>query len=69
MCLWVSFKKKLFFVSFGFLKSRKKGVRSDSGSGSISQRYGSEYLDPDPHQNVTDPHHWFGFRPLVVTPL
>ncbi len=32
----------------------KKGV--GSGSGSISQRYGSE--DPNPHQNVTDPPHW-----------
>ncbi len=28
-----------------------------SGSGSISQRYGSP--DPDPHQNVMDPEHWF----------
>jgi hypothetical protein len=37
----------------------KKGVGSGvgSGSGSISQRYGSK--DPDPHQNVTDPQHWF----------
>jgi hypothetical protein len=30
----------------------KKGV------GSISQRYVSGDLDPDPHQNVTDPQHW-----------
>jgi hypothetical protein len=30
----------------------KKGV------GSLSQRYGSGDLDPDPHQNVTDPQHW-----------
>jgi hypothetical protein len=28
-----------------------------SGSGSISQRHGSE--EPDPHQNVMDPEHWF----------
>jgi hypothetical protein len=28
-----------------------------AGSGSISQRHGSE--DPDPHQNVMDPEHWF----------
>jgi hypothetical protein len=28
-----------------------------SGSGSISQRHGS--ADPDPHQNVMDPEHWF----------
>jgi hypothetical protein len=68
MCLWVSYKKKLFSASFGSLKSLKKGVRSDVGSGSISQRYGSGYSDPDPHQNVTDPRHWFGFRPLAVTP-
>ena len=27
------------------------------GSGSISQRHGS--ADPDPHQNVMDPQHWF----------
>ncbi len=26
---------------------------------SISQRYGSGDLDPDPHQNVTDPQHYF----------
>jgi hypothetical protein len=37
----------------------KKAVGSgvESGSGSISQRYGS--WDPDPHQYVTDPQHWF----------
>jgi hypothetical protein len=48
MCLRVSYKKK-------YLKkaSLKKGV--GSGSGSISQRYGS--ADPDPHQDVTDPQH------------
>jgi hypothetical protein len=34
----------------------KKGV--GSGSGSISQRYGSRDPDLDPHQNVTDPQHW-----------
>jgi hypothetical protein len=28
-----------------------------SGSGSISQRHGSEDPDPDPHQNVMDPQH------------
>jgi hypothetical protein len=33
------------------------GVETRSGSGSMSQRYGSG--DPDPHQNVTDPHHLF----------
>ncbi len=29
------------------------------GSGSISQRHGSADPDPDPHQNVIDPEHWF----------
>jgi hypothetical protein len=39
--------------------SKKKLELSESGSVSISisQRYGSG--DPDPHQNVTDPQHWF----------
>ncbi len=32
------------------------------GSGSISQRHGS--ADPDPHQNVIDPQHWF--LPVLV---
>ncbi len=32
----------------------KKGV----GSASISQRYGSGDLDPDPHQYATDPQNW-----------
>ncbi len=31
-----------------------------SGSGSISQRHGS--ADPDPHQNVMDPHHCFAAK-------
>jgi hypothetical protein len=30
---------------------------SESGSVSISQRHGS--ADPDPHQYVMDPQHWF----------
>ncbi len=36
------------------VKSLKKGVGSGvrSRSGSINQRYG--FVDPDPHQNVTD---------------
>jgi hypothetical protein len=32
-----------------------------AGSGSISQRHGS--ADPDPHQNVMDPQHWFWETP------
>jgi hypothetical protein len=34
-----------------------EGSGSASESGSISQRRGS--ADPDPHQNVMDPQHWF----------
>jgi hypothetical protein len=33
------------------------------GSGSISQRHGSADPDPDPHQNVMDPEHWFQVEP------
>jgi hypothetical protein len=36
----------------------EKEVGFGAGSGSIKQRYGSWYPDPDPHQNVTDPPHW-----------
>jgi hypothetical protein len=74
MCLWLSYKKKIweklffcilnkktiwnFFYFFASLKSLKKEVGSEVGSGfrSSSQRYGS--VDPDPHQKVTDPQHW-----------
>ncbi len=53
MCLRVSYKKKYeYFLS---LKSLKKGV--GSGSRSVSQRYGS--AEPDPHQNVVDPQHYY----------
>jgi hypothetical protein len=56
MCLWVSLKEKI--VSFASLKNLKKGVGSgvESGSGSISQRYGC--AESDPHQKVTDTQHW-----------
>jgi hypothetical protein len=40
---------------FAHLKSLKKGVRSEVGSGSVSQRYGS--ADPDPHQHFKDAQH------------
>jgi hypothetical protein len=51
MCLWASYKKKIFkkYFIFASLKFLNNGV----GSGSISQRYGSG--DPDPDQNVQDP--------------
>jgi hypothetical protein len=60
MCLRVSYctrNKYEIKYFFAFLKSLKKGVGSGVGSGSgyVSQRYGS--VDPDPHQNVTDPQH------------
>ncbi len=44
---------KIVFV--GVLKVNDE-TRSDSGTGSISQRHAS--ADPDPHQNVMDPEHW-----------
>ncbi len=51
-------KKRNCFAS---LKSPKKGVGSGvgswSGSRSVCQRYGS--ADPDTHQIVTNPQHWF----------
>jgi hypothetical protein len=33
-----------------------------AGSGSISQRHGSEDPDPDSPQNVMDPQHWVWHR-------
>jgi hypothetical protein len=53
--------KKIYFTS---IKTLKKEV----GSGSISQRYGSGDLDPDPRQNVTDPQHCF-FQLLRIIPV
>jgi hypothetical protein len=49
MCLRVTYKKKIWGKNnlFASLTSLKKGVGSEVGSGSISQRYGS--ADPDPH--------------------
>jgi hypothetical protein len=46
--------KNLFkFFLLTSLKPLKKGVRTGVGSRSISQRYRSGDLDPDPHQNDT----------------
>jgi hypothetical protein len=50
-------------------KNMKKSCASlkplKTGVGSISQRYRSGDLDPDPHENVTDPQHWlYSFRNL-----
>jgi hypothetical protein len=36
---------------------------SGSESGSISQSHGS--ADPDPHQNVMDPQHWYYLLPWL----
>jgi hypothetical protein len=64
MCLKTSYKRKIWnkiFFFFASLKSMKKGVGSGvgsvAGSESIIQRYGSG--DPDPHQIVMDPQHFF----------
>jgi hypothetical protein len=38
-----------------------------AGSGSISQRHG--YPDPDPHQNVMDPEHWFPESTPIICSL
>ena len=38
------------------------GVGSVAGSESIIQRYGSGDPDPDPHQIVMDPQHFFKHR-------
>ncbi len=49
---------KFFFLCKGRVHSIELSLMdldSGAGSGSISQRYGSVDLDPDPHQNVTDP--------------
>jgi hypothetical protein len=54
-------KQKTFVFKLAFcwrLKvNDKKIAGSESGSGSNSQRNGSE--DPDQHQNVMDPEQWF----------
>jgi hypothetical protein len=39
-----------------------------SGFGSISQRHGSGDPDPDPHQNVMDPEHYWKLRPNPKSP-
>ncbi len=53
--------RKNFFLNFFFgvftVNDEKAGSGSVSEFGSISQRHGS--ADPDPHQNVMDPQHWF----------
>ncbi len=40
-----------------------------SASGSISQRHGSADPDPDPHQTVMDPEHWYKAIPLAGSVL
>jgi hypothetical protein len=48
--------QKNFFVAV-FEVTEGSGIRiQDPGSESVSQRHGSSGPDPDPYQNVTDPH-------------
>jgi hypothetical protein len=42
-----------------FLLASWRSVTKIAGSGSISQWHGSADPDPNPHQNVMDPEHWF----------
>ncbi len=58
MCLWISYKKKIWkkLIFFASLMSLKKEFGSGVESGSISQMYRS--TDPDPHQYVADPQHF-----------
>jgi hypothetical protein len=51
------------------MKSLKKGVGSRVGSGSISKRYGSGDPDPESHQKVTGPQHWFPELNILYYPL
>jgi hypothetical protein len=54
-------RKTCFKISFllASCRSMTKIAGSGSESGSISKRHGSADSDPDPHQNVMDPEHWF----------
>ncbi len=51
-------------VKIYFLLESWRSMRKIAGSGSISQKHGSE--DPDPPQNVMDPEHWEKLRKNVV---
>jgi hypothetical protein len=50
-------QKKLCY-KISFLLASWRSMTKITGSGSISQRHGSEDPDPDPPQNVMDPEHW-----------
>ncbi len=56
-------KQKNLFLKISFLlaswRSMTKIAGSAPESGSISQRHGSADTDPDPHQKVMHPEHWF----------
>ncbi len=57
--------QKNFFLNYffvGVLKVYDDNSGSGSESGSISQMHGSAEADPDPHQNVIDPQHWFASK-------
>jgi hypothetical protein len=65
--------KKIIFYILKAIEERslilswiRSRLRSLISSQLRSQRYGSGYLDPDPHRNVTDPQHWF---PLLQATL
>ncbi len=45
-------------LKISFLLESWRSMTKIAGSGSISQKHGSEDPDPDPPQNVMDPEHW-----------
>ncbi len=57
MCLWATYKKKYEEKFFLHQRRKESDPVPDPESGSISQRYG--FGETDPHQNDTDPQHWF----------
>jgi hypothetical protein len=67
MCLWVSYKKKIYInIFFYILKITEENSRIRSLTVSISQKYGSG--DPDSQQNVTDPQHCKLTQPATSPP-
>ncbi len=63
---WSNMQKN-FLKKINFLLAPWRSMMkiAGSGSGSISQRHG--YTDPDPHQNVKDPHqNWIQLRQKVT---
>ncbi len=54
-------KKIIFWLASWRSMMKIEGSASGFKSGSISQRHGSADPDPDPHQNVMDPQHWYWY--------